>query len=237
MTEDQINDGYDRLDSSLHAPQDAFHRVEKRMQERRRHRRMAIAAGAALTVAAVGGYAAVSLGGSQDGRGGVVAVDPPLQSLVLTRPDGTTFEFTDLTVSCDPPDAMGGQPEGTAEASRIYLSSPILIEGDDLTQPFVLIEGDVAELQEPRTFTLPIEGADGSSESTPLTLFMADTDGAPDGNEVVSSGASTGTVRITEASCDPTPVLTLEVDATLASEEQTDAGQGKQSLELAGTVR
>lgn len=234
MTEDQIKDGYDRLDSELHAPQDAFDRVERRMQGRRRHRRIGIAAGAVLTVAAVGGYAALSLGGSDDGRDGIVAVDPPVESLVLTRPDGTTFEFTDLTVSCQPPGVLGSEP---TDASRIYLSSPMLIEGERLVQPFVVIEGDLAQLQEPRTFTLPIEGADGSSESTPFTVFVADTEGAPDGNEVVSSGGSTGTVRVSQASCDPTPVLTLEVDATLASEEQTDAGQSKQSLELNGIVR
>jgi len=54
---------------------------------------------------------------------------------------------------------------------------------------------------------------------------------------VVSSGSSTGTLTITRASCDPTPVLELEVDATLASEEQAADGQAKQSLVLEGVVR
>jgi hypothetical protein len=44
-------------------------------------------------------------------------------------------------------------------------------------------------------------------------------------------------VSVTRASCDPTPVLELEVDATLASEEMTDEGQAKESLELDGFVR
>ena len=93
MTEEQIRDGYERLDSSLRAPQDAFDRVEKRMGARRRRRRIGVAAGTAVVVAAVGGYTAVSMGGSDDGRDGVVAVDPPPAPLVMTRPDGSTFEF------------------------------------------------------------------------------------------------------------------------------------------------
>src|SRR5688500_11121198 len=100
MTEEQIKDGYDRLDSSLHPPMDAFDRVEKRMTLRRRRRWAGTAAGAALVAAAVGGYAAVSAGSTDDGRNGLVAVEPPSRSLVMTRPDGSTYEFDDLTISC-----------------------------------------------------------------------------------------------------------------------------------------
>lgn len=235
MTEEQIRDGYERLDSALRPPQDAFHRVEKRIGARRRTRRIGVAAGTAVAVAAVGTYAAASMGGSDDGRKGVVAVDPPPYSLVMTRPDGSTFEFKDLTISCDPP-APPGAEGGPGDLSRVYLSSPMLGDGDRLEAPFVYIEADVAKLQQPRMFTLPIETADGSTDSLPLTVFIADTEGAPDGNEVVSSFGSTGTVRVTRASCDPTPVLELEVDATLASEEQGEDGKAKQSLELAGYV-
>lgn len=236
MTEEQIKHGYERLDSAVHAPLDAVDRIERRISVRRRRRRVGAVAGAAVVVASVGGYVAVSSGGSDDGREGVVAVDPPPYSLVMTRPDGSTFEFTDLTVSCQPPSPAGAEA-GSGDGSRVYLSSPILIEGEMVTQPFVMIEGAVAKLKEPRTFSLPIEGDDGSSESFPLTVFLADTEGAPDGNEVVSSSGSSGTVRVMEASCDPEPVLRLEVDATLASEEQTADGQAKQSLELVGYAR
>lgn len=224
MTEEQIKDGYERLDSAVHPPQDAFFRVEKRMGARRRRRRIGTAAVAATVVAAVGGYVVGSMGGSDDGRENVVAVDPPPPySLVMTRPDGSTYEFTDIAVTC--------------EQGRVRLSSPMLLEGERITQPFVMVEADVTELEAPRTFSLPIESDDGSSESLPLTVFIADTEGAPDGNEVVSSAPSTGTLRVTRASCAPTPVLQLEVDASLASEEQADDGQSKQSLELVGYVR
>jgi hypothetical protein len=236
MTEEQIKDGYERLDSALHGPQDAFDRIEKRMGARRRHRRFGTVAGAAVVVAAVGGYAAISLGGSDDGRDSVVAVDAPPYSLVMTRPDGSTYEFEDVTVSCDQPGTAAGEA-GSGDGSRVYLSSPMRVDGERLIQPFMYVEAVVAELGQPRTFTLPIEGADGSSETVPLTVFIADTEGAPDGNEVVSTSPSTGTLRVTKASCDPTPVLEIEVDATLASEEQTGDGQSKQSLQLAGFSR
>ncbi len=102
----------------------------------------------------------------------------------------------------------------------------------------MLIDADVEKLEQPRTFSLPIESDDGSSESlAPDRLHRRHGGGAPDGNEVASSSPSTGTLRVTRASCDPTPVLQHEVDATLASEEQTDDGQSRQSLELEGFVR
>lgn len=230
MTEEQIRDGYERLDSALHAPMDALDRVERRMRARRRRRRAGIGVGAAVAVAAIGGYVAVSAGGSDDGRKGLVGVDTPPDSLVMTRPDGSTYAFEDVTVTCDAPGGEGG-------ARRLLLSSPRRIDGERVLQPFVMIEADVAELDGPRTFTLPVESADGSSESLPMTVFVADTEGAPDGNEVVSSTGSTGTVRVIRASCDPTPVLELELDVTLASEEQAEDGQMKQSLDLTGSVR
>ena len=226
MTEEQIRDGYERLDSSLHAPMDAMNRVEQRIAVRRRRRRAGTAVAAAAVVAAVGGYVAVSSGSSDDARdGSVVAVEPPPSALVLTRPDGSTYEFGDLTISCDPD---GG------DGTRIYLSSPVLIKGQRITQPFVKVEAVLDGVEEGRTLELPLADGGGSDEGPPLIVFVADTEGAPDGNEVVSSGSSTGTLTITKASCDPTPVLELEVDATLASEEQTDAGQPKQSLVLQG---
>ncbi|MCF6379925.1 hypothetical protein L2K70_20115 [Nocardioides KLBMP 9356] len=237
MTEEQIRDGYERLDSSVHPPMDAVHRVEERMAVRRRRRRAGTVVAAAAVVAAVGGYVAVSSGDSDDARdGSVVAVEPPPSALVMTRPDGSTYEFEDLTISCDPPTAFGSPP-GAGDGTRVYLYSPILPEGKRLAQPFVMVEAVLDGLDEGRTLELPLSDGGGSEEGPPLTVFVADTEGAPDGNEVVSSGSSTGTLTIAEASCDPTPVLELEVDATLASEEQTEAGQPKQSLVLQGAVR
>ncbi|HYF74578.1 MAG TPA: hypothetical protein VD864_17240, partial [Nocardioides sp.] len=120
------------------------------------------------------------------------------------------------------------QPPG-----RIWMYSPINVTGtekdDDarVVEPFVYFEGIVAKLQGDRTFDLPIWGP-GDSETYPLTLFMADTVGP---NEVASSTESSGTVRVLRASCDPVPVLELEVDATLGSEVSLS------SLDITGTLR
>ena len=64
-----------------------------------------------------------------------------------------------------------------------------------------------------------------------MILFMADSEGTGRANEVSSSEAgAAGTVRVLEASCDPVPVLRLEVDMTLGSEVEQN------TLDLAGSL-
>lgn len=194
--------------------------------------------GTLVAVVAAGG-AVVAVTSGDDGPGDAVAVDQPAgpaSTLVLTRLDGSTYAFDDVTVSCDPPVTTAGDPMELATPGQIWAYSPIDfsgdVESDDMTlnRPFVLVQGTVAKLRTERTFQMPIDGP-GDSSTYPLTLFVADTEGAPDGNEVASSTGGSGTVRVLEASCDPVPVLRLQVDATLGSEE------GKESLDLAGELR
>lgn len=231
MTEQQIRDGYERLDSALVPPTDAPARVQQLVGLRRRRRRVAMAGAGALALV-VGGGAVAALVSGDDGRP-TTAIDQPghgVNTLTLTRPDGTTFAFSDFTVTCKPP--LG---EGPERGERIWLHSPIRFAdkqaGEDqrLAQPFVLFEGRLSELRGDRIFRLPVDGP-GGSDTYPLTLFVADTEGGQDGNEAASTGNSSGTVRVLRASCDPLPVLELEVDVTLDSEE------GKQSLDVAGSV-
>jgi hypothetical protein len=114
--------------------------------------------------------------------------------------------------------------------------SPIELTGspkDDnvrATEPFVYFEGTVAKLQGEQTLSIPIDGP-GGSDSYPLTLFIADPEGASNGNEVSSSAGGSGTVRVVRAACEPAPVLELEVDATLGSEVRQN------TLDLAGALR
>lgn len=224
MTEQQIRDGYEQLDSALTPPPNAPELIAHRVQQRRQRRRAGIAGMATLGIVAATG-AAVTLSGGDDPTEDVVANEPPAPSLVLTRPDGSTHSFADTTVSCTSP--FG---ENRPAGERIYLTSLRELRGEELLTPFVYVEAVVSKVQGDRTFTLPVDGP-GDSDSYPLTVFVADTEGAA-GNEAASSaGGSTGTVRVLRAECEPTPVLQLEVDATLGSEE------GKQSLDLAGTVR
>ncbi|GAB3200056.1 hypothetical protein GCM10027062_18430 [Nocardioides hungaricus] len=242
MTEQQIKDGFDQLAGALAPPPDSVERVDRRVRVRRRRRRATMAGTVAVAVVAAAGTAAVLTSGDRDG-GDLVATDPPsgpVSTLVLTRPDGSTYAFDEIQVSCDPPIVQGtGQPIESPTPGTIWASSPISFQGDrgdddaTLDKPFVMVQGRVAQLQGDRTFELPIDGP-GDSDTYPLVLFVADTEGGSPGdlgNEAASSAGGSGTVRVLEASCDPVPVLRLEVDGTLASEE------GKQPLDLTGELR
>jgi hypothetical protein len=232
-----IGAAYERLDGALAPPPDGAERIAHRIVVRRRGRWVARAGVAVVVVAGVAGGLAVARSG--DSPSGTVAVDQPpapRSTLVLTRPDGSTVAFPDVTVSCDPPVANGDTPVEDPIPDRIWAYSPIEFSGsiDDndavVSRPFVMIQGIVSQIQEERVFELPIEGPQGASPE-PLNVFVADTEGAADGNEVSSSVGDTGTVRVLEASCGPVPVLRLELRTTLGSEE------GKQSLDLAGVLR
>jgi hypothetical protein len=234
MTEEQIKDGYDRLDGALAPPLDAEQRVARRLTARRRHRRTAVAGVATLGVLAVGGTV-VALAGGDDGSGTPVATDTgstPVSTLVLTRPDGSTYAFDHVTVSCEPPKTEAGDPIDD-NPGRIWMYSPIKFTGSEddgdvrVTEPFVYFEGIVNKLRGGRTLGLPMWGP-GDSSTYPMTLFVAD---SVNDNEAASSAGGSGTVRVVRAACEPTPVLELEVDGTLDSEVE------KSSLDLAGTVR
>ena len=226
----QLQDAYARLGTALLPPPDVAVRVEREVGARRRHRRAAIAVAAVLVVAGVAG-GAVALGSGDDQHGDTVAVDEPAEpqgSFVLTRPDGSTQEFDDLTLSCDT--APMGSP---GEAGHIYVFSPLHFDetGEALTEPYVMFDGVVDKIGG-KTFTLPVDGSTGRSDDRPFVLFVAE-GGAGDSqraNEVSSAepGAA-GTVRVLRASCDPTPVLELEVDTTLGSELELG------TLDLAGS--
>ena len=110
-----IEEAYDRLATALAPPPDVAARVERRLGARRRARRAGVVGAAGLVAAgAVGG--AVLLG---SGDGGATPSPRTTRaatgSFVLTRPDGSTFELSDLTLSCEPPlEAGDWRAEGTA---------------------------------------------------------------------------------------------------------------------------
>ena len=177
-------------------------------------------------------------------RGPQVATEAPsgpTSTLVLTREDGSTVPFPDVTISCTPPVTEAGDPISSGEG-RIWMYSPIAFRGSEDTgdveveEPFVYFEGVVRKLQGDRTFTFPEQNEQHNlaTEDMPMILFAADPDSAgPHGANEVSSQESktTGTVRVVKASCDPTPVLELVVDSSLGSEVDGP------NLSLAGTVR
>lgn len=227
----QIEDAYRRLGTALAPPPDVAVRVTRLAGARRRRRRVATAGVVGVLAAgAVGG--AVAFGGADPESPGTVAVDPgpAAHSFVLTRPDGSTYEMSDLTIACTDPDAAAGGTDPTGP-QRIWLTSPrdISADGTVFGSPFVYFTGIVDKI-DGQTFQLPV---DGDSEHVALTLFALDPEVAPTekrANEVSSAefGAA-GTIVVARASCDPTPVLQLQVDVTLGSEVQQN------TLDLAGS--
>ena len=217
--DDLIADAYARLGTSLLPPRDIAVRLERAVGARRRRRQRATLAGAMALVVAGSVGAALWLGTGDDPDDDTVATERGAEargSFVLTRPDGSTYEFTHLTLSCD------SSPTGTStEPGHIYLFSPLhrYTEGEALNEPFMMFEGEVEKIGG-RSFTLPVDATMGSSDDRPLGLLVAearDRDGGR-ANEVGSAEPGTaGTVRVLRASCDPTPVLELEVDTTLGS--------------------
>jgi hypothetical protein len=219
MTDDldpQVHDAYLRLGTALAPPPDVATRVVRRVAARRRHRRVA-AGGVGLVVAAgvVGGLVALGGGSSSD----TVAVDQPAThgSFTITRADGSTWTTSELTLTCQPPP---GEPFSPGGPQHIWLLSPrhVSADGKVLGDPFVSFSGIVDKIGG-KTFQLPLDQA---SDTVPLVLFAADPDvpaTAERANEVSSAEAqASGTVTVTEASCDPTPVLTISADTTLGSE-------------------
>jgi hypothetical protein len=225
MTEQQIKDGFERLDTALAPPLDAPDRVARRVAARRRRRR-ATAVGATAVLVVVGVGTAVALSGGDDGSETVAVDQPdgPVSTLAMTRPDGSTYAFPDVTVTCDEPYPDASQGPG----KRIYAYSPRRITSDNVAaEPFVYVEALLDKVAGDRTFTFPIDSDDASAD-LPVIVFTADTDG----NEAASSaGGESGTVRVLEASCDPVPVLRLQVHMTLGSEV------GEQPLDVAGELR
>ena len=222
-----IEEAYDRLATALAPPPDVAARVERRLGARRRTRRVGVVGAAGLVAAGVVG-GAVLLGSGDDGAStsSPRTYRPPRGSFVLTRPDGSTFELSDLTLSCEPPPEAG--TDGLKAPQRIWLSSPRDMgpDGETPQQPFLLFEGIVDKV-DGRTFRLPYNADDGSSDSRAFVLFALDpevTSSEARANEVSSAeeGAA-GSVVVTRASCDPVPVLELEVDADLGSEVSLDS--------------
>ena len=222
MTEQQIRDGYERLDSALAAPTDAADRVAGRVRVRRRRRRAALAgrprspwwrSPAAPWLSPVATTAATPWR----------STSRPVPGARWSLPTGRVdVLLPDVTVTCTPPELTGGDPLGTG-TGRIWMYSPFHLTGTDgdtarVTEPFPLRRGDRRQDRGDRTFTWPNDWSMDTAD-VPLTLFVADTEGRPRGNEVSTNEADArGTVRVVEASCDPVPVLRLEVETTLGSE-------------------
>jgi hypothetical protein len=205
-----LREAYERLGSSLEVRADLLAPVQDRMRDRRRRRMTLMTLTAAASLVGAGAIASVA------GRNGdaTSAVEPPssggyTSTLQVTREDGSTYLFRDVTVSCQT-DPNSGHQTITATSNPPSADGP-------LTKPFFYFQAVLSRVQGGRVFRLPI---DGGSDVRPMTLFAAtDSTTGKEHNEVSSAETpASGTVAVSQASCDPTPTLGLDVDATLGSE-------------------
>jgi hypothetical protein len=217
--DDEIRAAYERLTNSLDAPRSVPWDVERRVRHRRVRR---VGAAIAFVLVAGAAGAVATLGGGD--RPSEVAVDEPptgpTSTLTFERPDGTSYTFEDLSVTCDPTEARA-----VGAAPRVWALSPIELDGDTPAMPFVWIEARLDMLTDGQVLTLPL---DDRNADRALTLFFVDTEGtgpADDPFNELSSGQpdASGTVQVLRATCDPTPTLELKVDAVLGSEVEQSA--------------
>ena len=82
----------------------------------------------------------------------------PKSTLVLTRPDGSTYAFPDVTVSCEPPMASttaAGAAAGSACTARSRSTAIGESDAAKVAEPFVYFEGNVSKIEGDRTFAFP----------------------------------------------------------------------------------
>jgi hypothetical protein len=226
MNDQDILEAYRGLSTPESPPADLLDRVHGRIGRRRTVRR--VVAGLAA-VAVSGGTSAVLLGGS-DGTtaNDLVATDPEASStLTFTHVDGGTHTFAaaDLGLFCSAPDSG---PE------RLFLTRADLVDdlragrepGEEVlaAAPLLYVELLVGQITPGQEFRLPYESSSGDTDDRLMTLFVASEEGGPRANEVSSAepGAA-GVVTVREATCGPTPTLSIEIDGKLGSEVEQQA--------------
>lgn len=152
-------------------------------------------------------------GGDDTGTDDTTEAD---SGLTFTREDGSTFTIADAEVSCGPSPSTDSGEEAIIVGEQEFPDS-------EPTEPFLLIEGIVADVVPNATIELPdsylTDDPDGAQ------MFVYDPGGGLEvdgeetgGNELSSSvGDASGQIVFESASCDP-PSVEVSVDATLGSE-------------------
>ncbi|GAB3244996.1 hypothetical protein [Nocardioides dilutus] len=221
MTEPQILQAYRSLSAPTAPPDDLLAGVGRRIRRRRTMRR-ALVSVAAVAVAA--GTATQVLGGSDGGDR--VANDPgttDTSSLTYTDTDGSTYtwEAKDIGLACATSERDGKAFQVLTLTSNAMLQAAaqdVAPPEETFTGPVLHVELLTEKVRPGQTFDLPYESVDGSSDRRTMTFFF--TNGVTDDSNELSSAqpGSSGTVTVHEASCDPTPTLSIEIDGTLGSE-------------------
>lgn len=125
--------------------------------------------------------------------------DTPI-GLVVTKPDGSKVEISDLAAECGPSDYDSDVQVVKARAEK------------DGT--IVLVEVVPADVEGGRSFELPVSaGADTTGPENALVYVGAE----PNFESSTAEEEATGTLQVIRASCDPV-VVEFTVDADLGSE-------------------
>jgi hypothetical protein len=214
-------DLYEQLDVEI-TTVPPLEEVAAGMVRRRRGRRATAVALSSVAVAA----AAFVVGGTGDGERdtkGVVA-GPPESALTVTEPDGSTFTFTEFTISCE-------RDDSGRDVILVY-SGPGEVRGDFLPSPIFTLEMPVEHGEGPsRTYEIPPERVPApekelppgfppeAADEAPFSLFVAAA-GNSDGNNEASTGedGAAGTFEVGGATCGEEPSIDFTVDGSLGSE-------------------
>lgn len=219
-----LTDAYTRLSGSLAPPLDLTGALGAAITRRRRRRRAGVAAGGALALALVGGTLALTTGGTEPETAPDPAGQGGLNTVVVTRDDGTRLGFGPVELTCEKAGKLG---------QRLTATSPLVTApGDDetLLEPLLHISVLVDDVELRRPYELPFEGnsagGDVSSDTWSFHYFAAVPSSVPDqrANEIVSAApGSSGTVRFDAATCGAVPSLDVTIDAILGSEVEQAA--------------
>lgn len=221
MNDKDILEAYRGLSTPQSPPADLLGRVHGRIGRRRTVRRAVTGVAAA---AVVGGASLVLLGGS-DGTDAndVVADDPGSSStLTFTHLDGGTYTFaaSDLGLFCTTSDS-GKESLLLTRADLVDDLEAGREPGEEAVDstPLLYVEILLDKVEPGQEFRLPYDSRSGDSSDRAMTFFFASKEGGKRANEVSSAepGAA-GTVTVHEASCGPTPTLSVEITGTLGSE-------------------
>ena len=124
--------------------------------------------------------------------------------LVFTRADGSTYELEDAVATCTRSEVTGTE--------YVYLTA---LDDHSRHTGFVLqvVAGVTGERELPLRDRLPARRLEHRQGPTDLSLLAAD---PRTGSRFLPRGSQAhGLVSVTEASCDPEPRLTFQIDATL----------------------
>jgi len=142
----------------------------------------------------------------------------------VTRDDGSTLQFDDYTVTCEPRYYDGESPSGDIVEVR---SQPDPTRKN--FRPYFFVHAVVADVEDGASFEFGREMS--FVYDNPRGVDFVIHDGRSDEPFVAYEEQSSGTLTVRSATCSPEPAIELEVSGTLANEYETVPG-----VEVVGVI-